>query len=212
MEPVTVCRRCCLSLVAAIAFSAVAAHAAESLPNGIFLVARPELKDPNFRETVVLVTQPPGTGPLGVIINRPLPRRLGELFPEHDALQRSRDVVYFGGPVARNLLLFLVRTRSAPERAMHVLEDVYLSADNEALEALLRRPEPTRGLRVYAGYSGWGVGQLQIEIARGGWYVLKADVESIFSKNPATIWQELLKRATVRHTQHALDDARVFAP
>jgi putative transcriptional regulator len=67
---------------------------------------------------------------------------------------------------------------------------------------LLQRPEPTRGLRVYSGYSGWAPGQLQSEISRGGWHVLPADAETVFDKDPAQIWPELIKRATTTRTLH----------
>src|SRR5262245_14497320 len=78
--------------------SAVAAEVA----NGIFLIAKREMRDPRFRETVVLVTQPPQGGPFGVIINRPLDLPLSEVFPDQATMKGKKDVVYLGGPVARD--------------------------------------------------------------------------------------------------------------
>lgn len=173
-------------------------------PNGIFLVARRGIADPNFRETVVLVTQPPRGGPVGLIVNRPLGRRLSELFPGHEALASSPDVLFEGGPVARDTLFFLVRASEPPPRAFAVLRGVYLTGDLELLERLLQRPQPMAGLRVYAGYSGWAPGQLEREIARGDWHLLPADAETVFEKEPARIWPELEKRASTRRARTAM--------
>jgi len=175
--------------------------AAEMAASGIFLVAAPRLQDPNFRETVVLVTQPQRGGPFGVIINRPLEHKLGELFPRHEGLKASHDAIYMGGPVARRGLVFLVRAAQPPPQSAPVLRDVYLTGDIDWVDARLQDGDLAAGLRVYAGHSGWGRGQLQSEIGRGDWYVLPADADAIFNQDPATIWQELSERATLRHTR-----------
>ena len=192
-------RRAILALVVLIAWTG-AALAAETVANGIFLIAKREMQDPRFHQTVVLVTQPPQGGPFGVIINRPLNHPLTEVFPEQATLKGKKDVLYFGGPVAREGLMFLVRSAKPPGRAVHVLKDVYFTGDIDSIEAFLKRPNPTRGLRVYAGYSGWGLGQLQNEIQRGDWHVLPADAETIFEKDPARIWPDLIQRATAHQT------------
>ncbi len=182
-----------------LAMSASSVIAAE-MANGIFLVAKHEMKDPRFKETVLLVTQPPQTGPFGVIINRPLNHPLSEVFPEQPKLKDRKAVLYFGGPVSSQGVMFLVRTSTPPERAVHVLKDVYFTGDREWIEALFKRPDPLRGLRAFAGYSGWGPGQLQNELQRGDWYVLPADANTIFDKDPARIWPDLIQRATARPT------------
>ena len=176
------------------------AGAAEDDANAVFLVASVEMRDPNFRETVVLVTHPRDGPPWGVIINRPLEVRLSEVFTEYETLKKRKDVLFFGGPVVPDGLVFLVRAPQPPPRAVVVLRDVYFVGDVEWIEGLLRRPEPTQGLRVYAGYAGWAPGQLQAEIARGGWHVLPADAATVFDKNPADIWPELIKRAATKRT------------
>jgi len=177
--------------------------AAEMQANAIFLVASPELKERTFRETVVLVTQPRRGGPWGVIINRPLAQRLSEVFTEYEMLKDRKDVLHFGGPVQRDGLVFLVRTTEPPPRAVPVLKDVYFVSDLDWIDGLFRRPEPTRGVRVYYGHSGWAPGQLQNELERGGWHVLPADADTVFDKDPASIWPELIKRATTRQTRAA---------
>lgn len=174
---------------------------AEMVANGIFLIAKREMRDPRFQQTVVLVTQPPQGGPFGVIINRPLDHPLAEVFPDQAPMKGRKDVLYFGGPVGRDGLMFLVRTSKPPAHAVHVLKDVYFTGDVKWIETLLKRPAPTQGLRVFAGYSGWGPGQLQNEIQRGDWHVLPADATTIFEKDPARIWPELIKRATSHQTR-----------
>jgi len=82
-----------------------------------------------------------------------------------------------------------------------VLRDVYLTGDIDWVDARLQDGDLAAGLRVYVGHSGWGPGQLQNEIGRGDWYVLPADADVIFNQDPATIWPELSKRATLRHTR-----------
>jgi putative transcriptional regulator len=177
------------------------AGAAEGDANAIFLVAGTELRDPNFHETVVLVTHPREGAPWGVIINRPLEQKLSEIFTEFETLKGRKDTLFFGGPVVRDGLVFLVRSAQPPPRAVAVLRDVYFVGDVEWIEGLLRRPEPTQGVRVYAGYAGWAPGQLQAEISRGGWHVLPADATTIFETDPLRIWPELIKRATITRTR-----------
>lgn len=179
---------------------ATPASAAEGDANAIFLIASPELRDPNFREAVVLVTHPREGPPWGVIINRPLEHPLSDVFTDIETLKGRKDVLFFGGPVAHERLIFLVRTSQPPPRAVEVLREVYFVADIEWVEGLLRRPEPARGLRVYAGYAGWAPGQLQAEIARGGWRVWRADAATVFDADPARVWPELIERSATKRT------------
>lgn len=188
-------------IFATLAAAAVPAPAAESQANAIFLVARRDLNDPNFRETVVLVTHPPRGAPFGVIINRPLDQPLAEVFPDQPSLKGRKEVLYFGGPVARQGLVFLVRSPNPPQGVMMVLRNVFFTSDVELIEKLFKRKDPLAGLRVFAGYSGWAPGQLQNEIARGGWHVVPADAESVFDKDPAGLWPELIERASSKQTK-----------
>jgi putative transcriptional regulator len=182
-------------LALALAMPAAAA-AAERQANAIFLIASRELNDPNFRQTVILVTHPQQGGPWGVIINRPLGQKLSEVFTDQDTLKDRKDVLHFGGPVARDGLVFLVRAAAPPPRSVPLLRDVYFTGDTGWIEEQFKRPDPTRDLRVYAGYSGWAPGQLQREIERGGWHVHPADAETVFDTEPSRIWPELIERAT----------------
>src|SRR3954464_7371040 len=126
----------------------------DAVANAVLLVAKPELGDPNFREAVVLITQPvPGGGPLGVILNRPTEVRLSEAWKEAGAVPEQYDYVYAGGPVARNQIIFLVRSESQVE-GLRVLDDVYLSGDAKLLKNIVGAEVKVKALRAYVGYAG----------------------------------------------------------
>jgi putative transcriptional regulator len=160
---------------------------AQDAPNGVLLVAKPGLADPNFRETVVLVTQAADSSTVGVILNRPTSRK-------HE---RGGAPIDFGGPVMGEVLVALFRAERAPEAAaFRVLKDVYLSMHPENLEHVLAQ----RGVqyRLFAGFSGWAPGQLQNEMQRDGWYVLPAAADVLFRKDTKGMWDELVRKARAR--------------
>jgi putative transcriptional regulator len=175
-----------------------ATAAAQDAPNGVLLVARPDLPDPNFRETVVLATRHAGGGTVGVILNRPTPRLARQVFPDSEALRGRPDRLFAGGPVSPRALVAVFRSKERPADALRVLADVYLSLDAPFLDGLLRRPDLPRELRLYAGYAGWAPGQLEREIGRHDWYLLEPDVDAIFRADPETLWREMLRRASSR--------------
>lgn len=168
----------------------------------LFLVAKRDMLDPNFQESVALV-RPVPNGAIGVIVNRPTDISLGKLFPDNPVLEASNDNVYVGGPVYPLSLVFIFRSDEQPKQTLRMLGDVYLSFSLGLLEELLTSPQPSRHLRVYAGHSSWGPGQLQYEIKRGSWYVVPADASVIFEMEPKKIWPELIKRATTRSVHAA---------
>ncbi|HXM83076.1 MAG TPA: YqgE/AlgH family protein [Burkholderiales bacterium] len=158
-------------------------------PNAVLLVAKPSLTDPNFRETVVLVTQTPEAQTVGVILNRPSDRKM------------SGNPVFFGGPVLRQATVALFRSSEPPEsRAFHVLQGVYLTMHPQNIERLLARPG--QRFRLYAGFSAWAPGQLEGELARDGWYVLPASEELLFRKDTTGMWGELLEKARGERAAH----------
>jgi putative transcriptional regulator len=190
-----------IALLAAGLWLLATVTAAQDTPNGVVLVAKPELVDPNFRETVVLVTRHPGGGAVGVILNRPTRILASQLLPEHEGLRGRTDRLFAGGPVAPRSVVAVFRSGERPAAALRVLVDVYLSLDGVFLDGLLRRPDAPRELRLYAGYAGWAPGQLEAEIARDDWYVLEVDHDTIFRADPATLWRQLHQRASSPSTR-----------
>jgi putative transcriptional regulator len=156
----------------------------------ILLVARTELPDPNFKDSVVLVMNNIGPAPVGVIINRPTRIAVSRLFPDLERLARLDDKLYFGGPVEIQTVSFLLRADTEPEHATKVVDGVYVSTNRELLRKLLGRDKPTEGLRIFIGYSGWAPGQLEAEIARGDWTLAPADAASLFERKSERPWPE----------------------
>jgi len=164
-----------------------AAQTQQEKPNGLLLVAKPGLLDPNFRETVVLVSQTADGSTVGVILNRPTPNK-------HD---KTGEPVSFGGPVMREVLVALFRAERAPEAAaFHVLKGIYLSMHPQNLDRLVEN----RGgsYRLFAGFAGWAPGQLESELARDDWFVQPASAEILFRKDTSGIWDELVRKARGR--------------
>jgi len=155
--------------------------------NAILLVAKPDLVDPNFRQTVVLVTQTEDGSTVGVILNRPTARK-------HE---QTGETLYSGGPVMREVQVVLFRAERAPEAAaFHVLKDIYLTMHPANIEPLLA--QQAGNYRLYGGFAGWAPGQLQSEMQRGGWYVLPASAELAFRKDTAGMWEEMVRKARGR--------------
>jgi len=162
-------------------------------PNGVFLVATPALVDPNFRHSVVLVTQAPDGGTVGFIVNRPGRRSLAQILPDNEVFKRFTEPLYLGGPVDAAGLFAIFRAKEKPPGALSVLDDVSLALDPAVVEKLMHAP-PER-VRFFNGYAGWAPGQLAAELERGGWYVLNADADTVFRKDMDKLWEELVRRA-----------------
>jgi putative transcriptional regulator len=174
------------------------AIAQQDLPaNGLFLVAKPTLGDPNFAKTVVLVTQTEDASTVGVIINRPSPLELEKFLSDEFETKNYRDRIYFGGPVMRQAIVAVYRSETVPAAAaFHVLKNVYLTMHADNLKLLLANPDAQ--YRLYAGFSGWAPRQLESEFMRDGWFVLPADAAMLFRKSADGLWEELVERASQR--------------
>jgi putative transcriptional regulator len=191
--------RLCWVLLWAIAGIALAADETTPQnedPNGALLIARPGLVDPNFRQTVVLVTQRPDGSTVGVILNRPTALELASLLPGLP-VEKYNDAVYFGGPVLRRNLVAVFESETAPETsAFHILHGVYMTMQDEMVAQLLEAG--TARYRLYLGFSGWAPGQLEREFQRDGWYLLPADPQVVFRADTRGLWEELVGRALGR--------------
>lgn len=165
---------------------------------GVFLVAKPEMRDPRFQRTVVLLLEHDDKGTLGVIVNRPTEMLLAQALPDLRGADNGNHTVFFGGPVGLNTLVFLVRSDKPPRASSLVMADVYYSADRNTLETVLNQHKKTNELRMFFGHSGWSPGQLAAELVRGDWLLVQGDSHSVFEKNLDALWRELIDR-TPRH-------------
>ena len=114
---------------------------------GLFLVATPQLTDPNFAETVVLICEHGGEGTLGLIVNRPTPMRLAEALPQVGVLKGTSYQVYWGGPVEPNGLMLLYRLAEGNAEMREVLKEVYVGGQLETVERLITQPRNLPRLR-----------------------------------------------------------------
>ena len=179
-------------LAAALVLGAAGAHA-QVPERGFFLVAKPSILDPNFSRTVVLVAHAPDGGTVGVILNRPTKQSLADVLPGNADLARFTEPLHFGGPVERVGLFAVFQAAASPGESFPVIDDVYVALHPETVEQLLRKPPAA--VRFFVGYSGWAPGQLRAEVERGDWWIVKADAETIFRKDTATLWDDLERRA-----------------
>ena len=169
------------------------AASAAAEPGAIVLVAKPGLPDPNFSETVVLVTRGSEGNPIGVILNRPTNVRVRDIAPRFPGAENYAPPVYAGGPVMREVLVALYATSAPPAHAaFEVLPGVYLTLHPANIEALLAAP-PARA-RIYAGFSGWAPEQLEAEIESGSWYVVRASEALLFRADTREMWSELVAK------------------
>ena len=165
----------------------------------VLLVAKPDLTDANFRDTVVCVMPAPeGVGTLGLILNKPLAARLADAAPEAGGLALASERIYHGGPLAQNRILFLLQSEVAPANSLRLLDDVFLSADAGLPQQIVRGEIAAQALRAYIGYAAWAPRQLKAEIAAGAWLVTAADASTIFSADAPALWPAMIKRLTTR--------------
>ena len=164
-----------------------------AVEKGVFLVASPSLNDPNFSQTVVLILEHGSQGTLGVILNRATNTLLSEALPAVAALKGTSHRLFAGGPVQPNVVLLLSRLKEPQSDMRTVFDSVYVGGTPEALERILTQAGPAAKFRAFAGYAGWGPGQLGFEMLQGAWAVLPPE-GNLFDKDPASLWPDSLAR------------------
>ena len=162
----------------------------ESL-RGQLLVASPALMDPNFHRAVVLVVEHSDEGALGLVLNRLSPGEVAEVGPPLDELIAPGERIHLGGPVETGAVLVVAEFDDPEEAASLLVGDIGLVPGDGDFEALSGR---TRRARVFAGYAGWGPGQLDAELAEEAWIVEPADPDDVFSDSAEELWAEVLRR------------------
>lgn len=147
---------------------------------GRLLVALPTLIDPNFHRSVVHVLEhDPAAGALGIIVNRPSWLEVSEHLPDLADAVIPPAVVFIGGPVQREVALTVVR-------------------DDRGFPTLIEEPETTQPCRVFSGYAGWGIGQLEGEISEGSWHVADSEPDDVFRTHPESLWSDVWRRQSGR--------------
>jgi putative transcriptional regulator len=157
---------------------------------GQLLIAGPALWDPNFRRSIVLVGHHDETGAVGVVLNRVTQVPVLEAAPPLATLVDPDDPVYIGGPVQPQAAV-VVADFEHPERAEVLALDSIGFLPEEADPSEIGR---LRRARVFAGYAGWGAGQLEQELEQDSWLVEPARAEDVFTPDPDRLWDEVLRR------------------
>jgi putative transcriptional regulator len=157
---------------------------------GQLLVASPGLFDPNFRRTVVLITEHNEEGAAGLVLNRPSDAEVSELVPQLEELVEDGDHIWMGGPVQQNAVLVLGEFLDPEDAAVPLFGSLGFPSLDEPEEVV---PLTTRR-RIFAGYAGWGSGQLEDELAREDWILEPAQNDDAFTEAPDELWADVLRR------------------
>lgn len=157
---------------------------------GHLLLSNATLFDPNFRRTVVLIGHHDEEGAVGVVLNRPLDVTVDEAVPPLAALVQPGDLVYQGGPVQPEAAVVVADFEDPTRAGVVALGSIGFlpeEADPDDLGAIRRA-------RVFAGYSGWGPGQLEEELGEDAWLVTPALPQDVFDEEPEQLWERVVAR------------------
>jgi putative transcriptional regulator len=161
----------------------------ESL-RGQLLVASPGMLDPNFRRTVVLVTEHNDEGAAGLVLNRPSPAPVSELVPQLEPLVDDGEQLWVGGPVQPNAVIVLGEFLDPGDAAVPLFGSLGFPSLEEPEDVAAQ----TTRRRVFAGYAGWGAGQLEDELSRDDWIVESSRPDDPFTEAPGELWADVLRR------------------
>jgi putative transcriptional regulator len=156
---------------------------------GKLLVSSPALIDPNFRKTVVLIAHHDDEGAMGLVLSRPSDVSAVDAVPLLFGIPGSSDPVFVGGPVQPEAFMVLAEFEDVSQAAERIMDGLgFMAADAEPDELAIVR------LRLFSGYSGWGVGQLEAELEEDSWIVIEAIPEDAFADDPDELWRVVLHR------------------
>src|ERR1700686_146987 len=163
----------------------------EETLTGQLLLASPALSDPNFSRTVVLVGAHSEEGAMGVVLNRPSQVTVAAAAPQLEPAVDLEQPLFIGGPVAQSSIVFLAEFLDPAPAGLLVLGRIGFPAPDTDMHELTRA---TARSRVFAGYAGWGEGQLDAELEQGDWILDAAQPQDVFSEDPAELWGQILTR------------------
>lgn len=167
----------------------------------LFLVARPQIRDPLFAESVVLVTRHGRSRPMGVILNKPTNIKFGI---EDNAGDGAKTVhtLFLGGPVSPQMTVYLYKDPGAGESAgrkdLLDLGNGLFMGMGQTVPSRLLAGHPGISLKAFRGFSSWAHGQLEREISRGDWLVMPFEAEQALRTDVSRLWEELIARASQR--------------
>jgi putative transcriptional regulator len=160
----------------------------------VLLLAMPQMIDPNFSKTVVLLAEYGAHGAFGLVVNRRMDEPAAAIVTADDPLDIHPSLHLFtGGPVEPTRAWILTARQDLDPEALEVMTGVYLSASPTVVRKTLESaPDP--GVRMVVGYAGWGSGQLDIELAQGAWLMAPVQPDLIFETATDSMWETAIRR------------------
>jgi putative transcriptional regulator len=160
---------------------------------GSLLVATPILDEPPFRRAVILMLDHDEDGALGVVVNRAADLEVERVLSDWSTTVSEPGVLFMGGPVGTDSALAVAEVVEAADppgwrECFGRIGLIDLDVPPALLEGAIQR------MRIFAGYAGWGSGQLEGEITEGAWYVVPSEPDDVFSLNPDGLWRRVLRR------------------
>jgi putative transcriptional regulator len=161
----------------------------------VLLLSMPQMADPNFARTVVLLCEYTDKGAFGLVVNRQMSEPAWTMVKTEPPIHVDRDVhLWIGGPVEPQRTWILMADAQGPDdEQREIVPGVVLSVSHELTLQLLQMP-PSNRARVIVGYSGWGPGQLDQEIAGSSWLMVDVDAHLIFGVPPEDMWETAIRR------------------
>ncbi|MEM1202354.1 MAG: YqgE/AlgH family protein [Acidobacteriota bacterium] len=163
----------------------------DELRTPIFLLAMPQVMDPFFHKSVILLVAHESEGSLGFIVNRPMELKISSIMEDLEIpwLGDPENCAFFGGPVSPELGTLVYR--EAHEDEHQVCPGVAVSQSVEHLTEVAA--EPPESFRLLLGYAGWGDGQLEREILRNDWLIAPVQTDLIFADDPDAVWRSAVE-------------------
>jgi putative transcriptional regulator len=158
------------------------------------LVSMPQLEDPNFRRTVVLLCQHSTEGAWGLVINRPTGQLAAEVVQMDPPLTRDSGLeIWVGGPVEPQRGCILTTQELAESEGIRLADGLYLSGSPALLRRLIEQVPPPR-TKLMMGYAGWGPGQLEAELTESAWLIGELELDLLFDTDAAVLWETAIRR------------------
>ena len=177
-----------------LALAAPLAQSQDANADTVILVAKRNLADRIYGNTII-ATRPIGESRhIGFIVNKPTTMTLGKLFPKHLPSQKVVDPVYLGGPTGAEVIFAMIKDKASPGgRSMQLAPGLFVAFDSEIVDRIIEK-QPQQA-RFFAGMVLWQPYELQEEIKRGLWFVLEPQPDLLLRKNTDSLWEELVSRA-----------------
>ena len=158
------------------------------------LVSMPQLADPNFHQSVILLCEHDPHGAFGLVLNRRTQTPASSVVRLTPPVETDNGLeLWIGGPVEPERGWILTGAEPDDDEGIRVSEGVYLSTSQDFLRRVLEQPSPTR-TRLLTGYAGWSAGQLDAELSASAWLTADADADFIFTTQADVMWEATIRR------------------